>query len=299
LNRIINNLKKEGLLDEQSYQQIEHAQQHQLFSVFWHLKTILYLGVSLVAGGFGILVYKNIDSIGHAAIITLIGIISASCFFYCYKKAFPFSKSKVDSPGIGYDYILLLGCLMLLTFIGYLQWRYLIFGFHYGLAAFIPACAMLFAAYRFDHLGILTLGITLFASWLGLTITPLQLLSNNDFSSVHIIYTGAALALLFGVAAYMHKREDFKKHFAFTYNNFAAHLAGISCVSGMIVLNAWMIWIPLLIAAVYFMHRYAMEEKSFYMLLVAVLYGYTGLSYLFVKIFMLLPEVLAINGTFI
>jgi len=298
MNPLLKILQDDGQLDEETCIRIASAERQKPLSVFWHIRTILYLGISVLAGGLGILIYKHIDTIGHAAIVALIGLLCASCFFYCIKNIQPFTKAKAEPPGTAYDYVLLLGCLLFITFLGYLQWQYLVFGFRYGLATFVPACVLLLVAYRFDHLGILTLGITLFASWLGLTITPLQILSGNNFSSDRIIFTGAALALIFSATAYMQYKNDFKKHFVFTYMNFAVHLAGISCLSGLFFLSS-VIWLPLFLLAIFGMQYYARLERSFYFLLMAVLYGSIGVIYLITRsIFIILPDAAAVYLVF-
>ena len=87
-------------------------------SVHWDLRTLLYLGIVLLTTGLGIVIYKNIDSIGHETIITTIIICSIACFFYCFKKSKGYSNKKVESPNVWFDYVLLLGCLLMITFIG-------------------------------------------------------------------------------------------------------------------------------------------------------------------------------------
>src|SRR5882757_8624285 len=114
-------LHAEGLIADDSLRKITALEDSRLFSLHWELKTLLYLGVTLLSGGLGILVYKNIDTIGHTAILIFIALVSAGCFYYCLRNKGPFSWSRVAAPNAFFDYILLLGCLSLLTFIGYLQ----------------------------------------------------------------------------------------------------------------------------------------------------------------------------------
>src|SRR5207245_9851487 len=47
-----------------------------------------------------------------------------------------------------HDFVLLPGCLLLATVVGYLQFQYAIFGEHWGLGALLPALACLWAARR-------------------------------------------------------------------------------------------------------------------------------------------------------
>ena len=104
---ILQQLKDEGIIDAAAAREIENAVSAKLFSLHWQLKTLLYLGVSLLSAGLGIYIYQNIDSIGHLTIVVLIGLISAGSFFYSMKNVIAFSREKVKSPGIWHNYILL------------------------------------------------------------------------------------------------------------------------------------------------------------------------------------------------
>ena len=170
-----------GHVSDASLQKIKAVQSNKLFSVHWEFKAMLYLGVLLLSGGLSILVYKNIDTIGHQVILFVIAAVCAGSFFYCFKKKLPYSNSKVLSPDSFFDYILLLGCLTFITFVGYLQFQYNVFGNRYGLATFIPMLVLFFTAYYFDHLGVHSMAITTLAAWAGIAVTPARILQKNDF----------------------------------------------------------------------------------------------------------------------
>src|ERR1700754_3152108 len=91
-------LHTEGLISDDALEKVTALEQRRLFSLHWELKTLLYLGVVLLSGGLGILVYKNIDTIGHEVILAVIAMISLGCFFYCRRVALPFSLNKVAAP---------------------------------------------------------------------------------------------------------------------------------------------------------------------------------------------------------
>src|ERR1700759_1276870 len=131
-------LRNEGLISEESFLKIQSASSKKSLSVHWELRTILYLGVLMLTSGLGILVYKNIDTIGHEAVLIFIALLSLSGFFYCFKKKYPFSIHKVEPPDSFFDYALLLACLCFIIFIGYWQYQYNIFGDRFGLVTFIP-----------------------------------------------------------------------------------------------------------------------------------------------------------------
>src|SRR5258706_12100976 len=107
----------EELISEQEFNTIE-LQKDKPLSVHWDLRTLLYLGIVLLTTAVGILIYRNIDTIGHEALLIIIAALCLTCFGYCIKYSKGYSDKKIGSPNIWFDYVLLLGCLLLLTFIG-------------------------------------------------------------------------------------------------------------------------------------------------------------------------------------
>ncbi len=277
---ILRELTERQLLSGEQTAQIADQQRSTLFSLHWELKTILYLGVLLLNAGLGWLIYLNIDEIGHGAVIAVIAAICAASFAFAWKHRESFSFAQTQSASPFYDYALLLGCLTFLILEGYLQYQYTIFGEKYGLATFIPMVLFFAAAYFFDHRGVLSLGITALASWLGIAVTPLALLSDNDFSSSRLIYTGLLLGILLCGAAFYSGYRHLKKHFDFTYLNFGVHILFLSCLAGLMVLEQGWLFVPLLAAITTLFILYARREQSFYFLMAAVLYAYWGVSYL-------------------
>jgi hypothetical protein len=100
-------LHADGHVSDSAVQKVEVLESKPLLSLYWELRLLLYLGVLLLTGGLGILVYKNIDSIGHQAVLAFIALITAGCFYYCLRKKAPFSWEKVRAPDPFFDYILL------------------------------------------------------------------------------------------------------------------------------------------------------------------------------------------------
>jgi hypothetical protein len=278
----LRDLLDQELIGQDQATRIEAFEKQRSFSLHWELKTLLYLGVLLLNIGLGVLIYQNIDSIGHVALITMIGGISALCFAYAIRRRRPFTAGETVSPTPYYDYILLLGCLTFLVMEGYLQYQYQVFGTRYGLATFLPMVLFFALAYWLDNRGVLSLGITALASWVGITVTPQDLLSKNDFNSGIIVFTGLLLGLFLTAVPFISERLHFKRHFSLTYLNFGVHLSMISCLAGMMALDQEMIYFPLLCLNVGFFLWYARTRSSFYFLTVAVVYGYIGITYLLI-----------------
>lgn len=274
-----------GHLSHESLQKIKARSSGKLFSLYWELKIALYLGVLLVSCGLGILVYKNIDTIGHQVILFFIAAVCAGCFLYCFKKKISYSNARVLSPDPYFDYILLLGCLTFITFTGYLQFQYNVFGTRYGLASFIPMLVMFFTAYYFDHLGVLGIAITMLAAWAGIAVTPTRILQNNDFNSETIILTGILLGVALIAAGYFSVKRKIKPHFEFTYSNFGAHALFISTLAAMFHFDTlYFLWLLVLAGICYLFYRKAVAERSFYYLLILSLYFYIGLGYCMVRL---------------
>jgi hypothetical protein len=284
-------LHQEGLVSEESLQKVQQKDRAGIFSVHWELKTILYLGILLLTGGLGILIYKNIDTIGHQVILAAIGLVCLGSFFYCERKKLPFARTKVPAPNSFFDYILLLGCLTLITFITYLQVQYTAFGNAYGLATFIPMVILFFCAYYFDHLGILSMAITNLAAWAGIAITPLNILHANNFAEPEIIFSGLLLGVALAILAWGSKRKDIKAHFNFTYTNFGMNILFIACLAGMIVFeDFYVLWLLPLAAIVFYFYKQAQATASFYLILMLTVYGYIGICYVITRLLLLLPN---------
>ena len=277
-------LHKDGLISEPSFQKVKQKADSGLFSVHWELKTILYLGVLLLTGGLGILIYKNIDTIGHQVILAAIGLLCIGCFFYCERKKLPFATTRVQAPNSFFDYILLLGCLTLLTFITYLQVQYTAFGNAYGLATFIPMVILFFCAYYFDHLGVLSMAITNLAAWMGVAITPLKILNANDFANAEIIFAGLLLGVALNVIAWGSKNKNIKAHFCFTYTNFGMNVLFIACLAGMFHFDDfYLLWLVPLAGIAFYFYKKSLATASFYFMLMGTLYSYIGISYVVIR----------------
>jgi hypothetical protein len=267
------------LITEADLEKIKTFEGRRAVSVHWDLRTLLYLGIVLLTTGLGIAIYKNIDAIGHETIITCILFCSIACFFYCFKKSKGYSNKKVESPNIWFDYVLVLGCILMVTFIGYIQFQYDVFGDRWGVATFIPMVLLFAAAYYFDHLGVLSLAITNLAAWVGITVTPLQILNANNFNDEKIIYSGIVLGAGLILFSFATVRRNVKPHFAFTYKNFGIHIFFISALAALFHFDSiYVLVFTALLAAAFFFYKNALKERSFYFLVITFLYGYIGLS---------------------
>ena len=274
-----NLLHKEEIINAEQLAAISEFEKSKPMSVHWELKTILYLGILLLTSGIGILIYLNIDTIGHQTILALILLSCGGCFYYAYKNRLPYSNEPVTFPSPLFDYIILLGCMLFAIFIGYLQYQYSPFGKHYGFATLIPTGLFFVCAYLFDHKGILSLAITGLAAWAGVTVTPLQLLNDNDFSSLTIVIAAIILGITLVGFSKLSYNRNIKKHFDFSYNNFAANILFVGTLAALFTFDLKFISFLFLALVCFYYIKYAITNQSFLFLLLSVIYGYIGLTY--------------------
>ena len=276
----LNRLREAGLISDQQHFTLKRIYSKEIFSLFYELRTMLYLGVLLFTGGVGIIIYQNIDTIGHQVIILTLTLLMLGCFWYTWKRKAPYSHAEVRSPGVLFDYILLLGSLLFATILGYMQYQYSIFGQHWELGALLPALAYFPMAYLFDHRGVLSLGITGIASWLGLTISPVGLMNEGLFPTRNLILTGIVFGFVMMSVGLLLERRGIKKHFTFTYMNFGFLVFGVAGLGGLFVLEQRVLFFMLKAGLFIVVVFYARRAQSFFFLLMSSVFGYIAITYL-------------------
>lgn len=281
---VLNKLLEKEIIPPEQAIAISDYENRKPFSIHWELRSVLYIGILLFTSGLGVIIYQNIDTIGHQVIIALIALLTAGCFYYCFQKKQPFSWQEVKNPDKLGDYILLLGCTAFLILEGYLQFQYKAFGTKYGLAVFIPTIVFFFCAYYFDHRGILSMAITGLASWLGLTIAPLSLLSGNDFTDIKLVVTALVLGFILITIGWLTNERDIKKHFSFTYVFLGGNLAAIAAMIGMFDQEINILYFVTAAGLSAFFIFYARQKQQLIFLLMGTVYGYIVFTYMLFKI---------------
>lgn len=281
---ILRELHSKGQIADSQYERIEAVHSGKIFSVFYELRTILYLGIMLFSAGISILIYKNIGQLGHYASLLLLGLTSIACFYYAFKKGSPYSNQTIKSPTAYFDYVVLLGCLLFISVLGYAQF---LFGFldeSIQEVTLFTAVFFFLIAYRFDHIGVLSLAITALASFWGIRVSPREWSSSDIFSNGNLKIVAVIFSLVVSLVAIILDRRKIKEHFTFTYLNFCclifctASLAGVfdGPENAIYVLTTYVGCA----GAVYF----AFQKKSFLFLLYAFVFGYIVTTYLLVDL---------------
>ncbi|SDX91498.1 DUF2157 domain-containing protein [Flavobacterium degerlachei] len=278
-----NRLFEKSLIDREQMDQISEYRALNVFSVHTELKLFLYLSVLLFTSGIGILIYENIDSIGHIAILSLLLIVTIICYYFSFKNAVGFKKQQTSFENPLFDYLILAAILLSCIFIGYLQFQYTAFGTHYGLATLIPTVIALFCAYYFDNKSILSIAITGLAAYIGLSVSPQALLDNNFQQSDSLSYSAIALGIVLIVWSIYSTKIELKKHFNLVFLTFALHLINISCINNLFE-PYWGVFIILLAVSSYYFYTVSYSIKSVSLFVFTILYAYFGLNFLLFKI---------------
>jgi len=248
-----------------------------LFSVHNELKFLLYLSILMFTSGIGILIYQNIDTIGHTALLGLLLIATLTCFYFCFKTHPGFNKEESTFPNPLYDYLVLTSVLLSCTFVGYLQFQYQTFGTHYGLATLIPTVISLFCAYYFDNKSVLSIGITGMAAYLGLSVDPKHYFENEMFNNTTLSYIGLAFGLTLLLWVLYATKINLKKHFNLVYLTFSLHLIGIACMVNLCE-DYWFPFGLVLGVAVYYFYNLSFQIRSISLFIFTVLYGFIGMN---------------------
>lgn len=276
-------LFEQNHITEEQFEAIKTYRSLNLFSVHNELKFLLYISILMFTSGVGILIYQNIDTIGHSFLLGLLLIIILICFYFCFKNHEGFKKSEVAFPNPLYDYLVLTAVILSCAFVGYLQFQYQTFGTHYGLATLVPTIISLFCAYYFDNKSVLSIGITGIAAYLGLSVDPKHYFENEIFNNRTLSYIGLAFGLFLLLWSLYAIRINLKKHFNLVYLTFSLHLIGIACIANL----CDDFWLPsglVLAIAAYYFYNLSFQTKSMSLFIFTVLYGFIGINIFFVRV---------------
>jgi hypothetical protein len=281
---VIKNLPEEllskRLITQDQFDKIEPIHSGKIFSVFYELRTLLYLGVMLFTAGAGILIYKNIGDLGHIAAIITLTIIMMVCFWYVYKNGAHYSNESVKTPTPFFDYILLLGSLLFVSIQGYLQFQYGILDDNLSTSTIVTALLFFYLAYRYDHAGILSMAITSFVSFWGLSVSPVKWYSSSFFSQAHLHVTAIILGAVLCLAGTLFHRQNIKKHFTFTYFNFGLLLFLCASIAGLFIDDdIYGVYLMLIYLGALLAYFGARLSQSFLLLLYAFIAAYIGTTY--------------------
>ncbi|HYC85621.1 MAG TPA: DUF2157 domain-containing protein [Chryseosolibacter sp.] len=269
-----------GLITADQFAKIEPIVTGKIVSVYYELRIVLYLGVTLLTTGLGILIYENIGDIGHIVSIAGLVVLTVATFWYVFRYAVAYSDERVKAPTPYYDYMVLLGSLLFISVLTYLQVLYALFDDGMGATTLVTSAFFFYVAYRFDHLGVLSLAITALASFFSISISPQKWYSSDFFETAQLPIKSIVFGVVIIVAALVMERKKIKRHFTFTYVHFATLIFLLGSLAGVFMDDdTTLIYLLALYGGCGFAAYYGRESRSFLFLLYAFAFGYTGTTY--------------------
>jgi hypothetical protein len=282
-------LLERNLITENQYQEITSYRNLNIFSLNAELKLFLYLSVLLFSSGISILIYNNIDSIGHIAILSMLIIVIGVCFYFSFKNSKGFQKHETTFENPVLEYLVLAANILTCIFIGYLQFQYKSFGTDYRLATLIPTLVSFFCAYYFDNKNVLTIAITGLAAYIGLSVTPQDLLDSGNFYDDQFLgYSAILLGALLVFWTIYNSKIQLKTHFNFIYLTFALHIISIAAISnsaGYYEHGVWLVFTVLLAVSSFYFYKISHKLKAISLFVFTIVYAYIGFNIFLFGIF--------------
>jgi hypothetical protein len=236
-------LREKDLLGEEQAGALLRVARRELVSVRMELRTLLYAGVLLAVSGVGLFLRENQDRVGPAAIVAVLSAAAAGCFAYAWRRSPPFSWAAVSSPHIAADYVLLLGVLLAGSDLAYIETQFRFLGANWAYHLLTLSLLALALAYRFDSRAVLSLSLSSFAAWRGLsTRFPVESIFSARPEALRPNALGCGA--LFLAAAVLSARAKRKAHFEPVFSAFGWLLVFGGLLSGVFQGGLdWPLWV--------------------------------------------------------
>jgi hypothetical protein len=248
------------------------------FSLFLELNVLLYAGVLSFVAGLGWTVRTWSQQLGDVLVLTVLSTILVACFWYCFSRAPAWSPAETPAPSPIFDYVLYLGNLVWSLELAYLENRFHVFSGQLDFYLLATAGLFFFLAYRFDNRFVLSLGLSSLAGWFGLTISHWSAYQDAAYRRYALLY-----CLLVGVGGTLLQRRALKPHFFGTYLNIVANVLFWALLSGVFNRQGYGLWFLALLIACVASLAWGLARREFAFVAYAAVYGYVGLSSLFIR----------------
>jgi hypothetical protein len=264
--------KADGVITGEQYASLSSLSRGERFSLYVELNALLYLGVISIIAGLTWTFRDYVADLGHAAILSILGLLMVAAFWYCFSKGQPYSNAEIEHPSMLFDYVLYFGCLVFAVTLAYLETQLNIFR---GWDTHLLAASFVYAglAYRFDNRFVLSLALSTLAAYLGL---KLEIFEDIDTNLLRFYAFGYALFVA-GAGFGLH-RQGIKRHFLDVYLHVAANVVLVAAVSGVLEPSIGVLYLAVLLslaaASIYLGVRY----RRFAFVAYGTVYGYAGIS---------------------
>ena len=270
--------KAQGKISPEQYAHLAGLSRGEPLSLFLELNILLYAGVLAFVAGLGWTVSTWSKQLGDVLVLTVLSAILAACFWYCFSRAPAWSHSETPAPSPIFDYVLYLGSLTWSIELAYIENRFHVLSRQWDLYLLATAGLFLFLAYRFDNRFVLSLALSALAGWFGLTISHWSAHQDATYRQYALLY-----CLLVGVGGTILQRLGLKPHFFGTYLNIVANVLFWAVLSGVFIRQGYGLWFLALLIACGASLAWGLVRRQFAFVAYAAVYGYVGVSSLFLR----------------
>jgi hypothetical protein len=264
--------KAGGVISADQHVLLQALVRQDRFSLFVEISALLYIGVLAVVGGLIWTFRDYVVNLGDAVILSILALLMAVSFYYCFSRGLPYDHDEVESPSMIFDYVLYFGCLVLSATLGFIETRFVIFQ---GWTTHLLIASVVFGllAYRFDNRFVLSLAISTMAGYLGLKLDLFDRVETDILRLIALAFGTALIAL----GVWLH-RQAIKPHFLETYIHVGANVIMMATASGVLEPRTGWLYLAALLslsaAAIYLGVRF----DRFAFVAYGTLYGYAGVS---------------------
>lgn len=266
-------MESQGILAGPAARHLGRVARGELLSVHYELRLVLYLGVLLTVAGVGLLVQQNLERLGPLTVAVGLGLAALACLGWAARRVPPFSWSEAASPDLAFDYVLLLGVLVAAADLAYVEAQFTPLGAGWPWHLLIVSLFMAAVAVRADSRVILSLALSTFAAWRGVSASLLErgLWSGEEGA---LRANAAACGVLFVVLGVVVLRAGLKPHFEPTLVHFGWLLILASLLLG--VDEAAQSWLLAAVGAA--LAAWAFRARRFVLFAMGVLAAYVGVT---------------------
>lgn len=241
--RAIASLRAGDVLSAEQAAFFDRVARRGLVSVRFEIRTLLYVGVLLLTSGIGVLVALHQEEIGPLAIAAGIALAAAGSLIWVARRAAPFSWGEIPSPSVAFDYVLLLGLLLVAADLAYVEVQFTVLGPRWAYHLLIVGVLYLLAAYRWDSRTALGLAVATLAAWRGLSVSLVPAMIGPGVAA-DLRASAIALGALYVGAAVLSVRLARKPHFEEVFASTGLLLLLGGLLSGVLDdRQAWSAWL--------------------------------------------------------
>ena len=241
--RAIASLKAGDVLSAEQAAFFDRVARRGLVSVRFEIRTLLYVGVLLLTSGVGVLIALHQEEIGPPAIAAGIALAAAGSLIWVARRAAPFSWGEVPSPSVAFDYVLLLGLLLVAADLAYVEVEFTVLGPRWAYHLLIVGVLYLLAAYRWDSRTALGLALASLAAWRGLSVSLVPAMIGPGVAA-DLRASAIVLGALYVGAAVLSVRLARKPHFEEVFASTGLLLLLGGLLSGVLDdRQAWSAWL--------------------------------------------------------